>query len=149
GRGKFYEQTGALRDMVPNHLFQLLAMVAAEPVSPARDSLRDEVARVFGAIRRASPAQAARHAVRGQYQASVGGSPLVPGYRDDDGVAPDSTTETFVALKLYIDNWRWSEVPFYLRTGKRMSTRASGIAICFRPVPVPMFAGQDNEPAWL
>lgn len=137
GRGKFYEGTGALRDMVPNHLFQLLAMVAMEPpAATQRDSLRDESATVLGAIRRITPRQAAAHSVRGQYRAGRLDGQRVPGYRSEPGVARSSNTETFAALKLYVDTWRWADVPFYLRTGKRMSTRATEIALHFRPTPI-------------
>src|SRR5690606_20748297 len=137
GRGRFYEGTGALRDMVPNHLFQLLAMVAMEP--PAcnqRDCLRNESAKVHGAIRPLTPRQALAASVRGQYRAGRIDKDKVPGYRSEPGVARRSTTETFAALKLHVDTWRWADVPFYLRTGKRMSTRATEVALHFRPTPI-------------
>ncbi|MGH6982282.1 MAG: glucose-6-phosphate dehydrogenase, partial [Stellaceae bacterium] len=115
-RARFYEPTGALRDMVPNHLFQLLAMTAMEPpVSFDADAVRDKRAELFAAVRTLSP----RDAVRGQYGAGHVDDKDVPAYRQERGVAPDSNTETFAALRLTIDNWRWAGVPFYLRTGKR------------------------------
>lgn len=139
-RGRFYEGTGALRDMVPNHLFQLLALTAMEPPAAfGADAIRDEKIKVLGAIRPWTPDEALRNSVRGQYEAGeIDGQP-VPGYRDEENVAPDSTTETYVALKLYVDNWRWAGVPFYLRTGKRMSCRSTEVAIYFKPAPYALF----------
>jgi glucose-6-phosphate 1-dehydrogenase len=143
-RGSFYENTGALRDMVPNHLFQLLAMVAMEPPAAfGADAVRGEKAKVVGAIRPWSVEEARANSVRGQYTAGeVDGQPL-RGYRQEDKVAPDSNTETYVALKVMIDNWRWVGVPFYLRTGKRMSVRDTEIVICFKPAPYAQF--RDTE----
>ena len=143
-RGSFYEHTGALRDMLPNHLFQLLAMVAMEPPAAfGADAVRGEKAKVIGAIRPWSKEDALKNSVRGQYtQGESGGKPVV-GYREENNVAPDSNTETFVALKVMIDNWRWVGVPFYLRTGKRMSARDTEIAICFKPAPYAQF--RDTE----
>ena len=127
-RGSFYEHTGALRDMLPNHLFQLLAMVAMEPPAAfGADAVRGEKAKVIGAIRPWSKEDALKNSVRGQYtQGESGGKPVV-GYRQENNVAADSSTETFVALKVMIDNWRWVGVPFYLRTGKRMSARDTDV----------------------
>jgi glucose-6-phosphate 1-dehydrogenase len=143
-RGSFYETTGALRDMVPNHLFQLLAMVAMEPPAAfGADAVRGEKAKVIGAIRPWSEMEALANSVRGQYTESTIGGKSVAGYREEDRVAPDSTTETFTALKVFIDNWRWVGVPFYLRTGKRMSVRDTEIAICFKPAPYAQF--RDTE----
>jgi glucose-6-phosphate 1-dehydrogenase len=139
-RGNFYEITGALRDMVPNHLFQLLAMVAMEP--PAAfdaDAVRSEKAKVVAAIRPQNADEALRNSVRGQYVAADADGKHLNGYREEDRVAPDSTTETYVALKLWVDNWRWAGVPFYLRTGKRMGVRNTQIAICFKPAPMSPF----------
>ena len=145
-RGSFYEHTGALRDMLPNHLFQLLAMVAMEPPAAfGADAVRGEKAKVIGAIRPWSKADALKNSVRGQYtQGESGGKPVV-GYREENNVAADSNTETFVALKVMIDNWRWVGVPFYLRTGKRMSARDTEIAICFKPAPYAQFRDTDVE----
>ncbi|KAB0678492.1 glucose-6-phosphate dehydrogenase [Aureimonas leprariae] len=136
GRGAFYEPTGALRDMVPNHLFQLLCMTAMEPpVSFDAEAVRDEKAKLIAAIRPVEPGDA----VRGQYEAgSLDGSDL-PAYRHEPNVAADSRTETYAALKLTIDNWRWAGVPFYLRTGKRMAARRTEIALHFRPAPTRIF----------
>ena len=152
-RGSFYEHTGALRDMVPNHLFQLLAMVAMEPPAAfGADAVRGEKAKVVGAIRPWSTAEARANSVRGQYSAGDSGGQPVAGYREEPKVAPDSTTETFVALKVMIDNWRWVGVPFYLRTGKRMSVRDTEIAICFKPAPYAQFRDtevDELEPTYL
>ncbi len=152
-RGSFYEHTGALRDMVPNHLFQLLAMVAMEPPAAfGADAVRGEKAKVVGAIRPWSVAEARANSVRGQYRAGTVGEQAVAGYREEANVAPDSNTETYVALKVMIDNWRWVGVPFYLRTGKRMSVRDTEIAICFKPAPYAQFresAIERPQPTYL
>ena len=143
-RGSFYEHTGALRDMLPNHLFQLLAMVAMEPPAAfGADAVRGEKAKVIGAIRPWSKEDALKNSVRGQYTRGESGGKPVEGYREENNVAADSTTETFVALKVMIDNWRWVGVPFYLRTGTRMSARDTEIAICFKPAPYAQF--RDTE----
>jgi glucose-6-phosphate 1-dehydrogenase len=135
-RGRFYEQTGALRDMVPNHLFQLLAMIGMEPpISFDADAVRAKKTELFQAIHPIS----ADDAVRGQYGAGVILGQKVRGYRQEPNVAPESTTETYVALKLGIDNWRWAGVPFYLRTGKHLSARTTEIAVQFRQAPYALF----------
>jgi len=135
-RGRFYEPTGALRDMVPNHLFQLVAMTAMEPpISFDANAVRDKRAELFAAVRTVSR----RDAVRGQYGAGYVGDRQVPAYRDEARVAADSNTETFAALRLTIDNWRWAGVPFYLRTGKRLTRRYTEIAICFKEAPYALF----------
>ncbi|MGG7600321.1 glucose-6-phosphate dehydrogenase, partial [Pseudomonas sp. WC1] len=145
-RGAFYDNTGALRDMVPNHLFQLLAMVAMEPPAAfGADAVRGEKAKVIGAIRPWSQKMALRNSVRGQYGAGKQGRKKLPGYREEANVAPHSQTETYVALKVMIDNWRWAGVPFYLRTGKRMSVRDTEIAICFKPAPYAQFRESELE----
>jgi glucose-6-phosphate 1-dehydrogenase len=145
-RGAFYDNTGALRDMVPNHLFQLLAMVAMEPPAAfGADAVRGEKAKVIGAIRPWSQKIALRNSVRGQYGAGKQGRKKLPGYREEANVAPHSQTETYVALKVMIDNWRWAGVPFYLRTGKRMSVRDTEIAICFKPAPYAQFRESELE----
>ena len=145
-RGAFYEKTGALRDMVPNHLFQLLSMTAMEPpISFDADAVRGKKAEVIQAIRPLTPAQALTDAVRGQYGAgTVLGKP-VQAYRKEPDVAPDSNAETYVALKLMIDNWRWAGVPFYLRTGKYLSRRWTEIAIRFHQAPFSLFRGTPVE----
>ncbi len=152
-RGKFYEKTGALRDMVPNHLFQLLSMTAMEPpISFDADAVRGKKAEVIQAIQPLTPEGALRDAVRGQYDAgTVLGHP-VRAYRHEPDVAGDSVTETFIACKLQIDNWRWAGVPFYLRTGKYMKRRWTEIAIRFHQAPYALFRGTDVErmnPNWL
>ena len=148
-RAKFYEVTGALRDMVPNHVFQLLAMIAMEPPSgfDAR-SVRDRKADVFAAM----PKLDENDAVRGQYGPGTELGASVPGYRSEPDVAPDSTIETFVAMRLSIDNWRWAGVPFYLRTGKRLSRRYTEIAIRFKHAPYAPFEDthvDELPPNWL
>ena len=141
-RGSFYEHTGALRDMVPNHLFQLLAMVAMEPPAAfGADAVRGEKAKVVGAIRPWSVEEARANSVRGQYSAGEVAGKALAGYREEANVAPDSSTETYVALKVMIDNWRWVGVPFYLRTGKRMARKCSEIVIQFKPVPHSLIDG--------
>jgi glucose-6-phosphate 1-dehydrogenase len=139
-RANFYEVTGALRDMVPNHVFQLLSLTAMEsPNSFAADAVRNEKTKVLEAIHPLDFEDVRRNVVRGQYAAGhINGVP-VQGYREEPGVDPHSMTETFVALQLEIDNWRWAGVPFYLRTGKRMSRRTTEIAIQFKKAPFALF----------
>ncbi len=152
-RGKFYEKTGALRDMVPNHVFQLLAMTAMEPpISFDADAVRAKKAEVLEAVRLFKPGRALRDVVRGQYDAGIVLGEAVPAYRQEPDVAPDSNTETFVACKLKIDNWRWAGVPFYLRTGKHMARRWTEIAIRFYQAPYTLFRGTNVErmhPNWM
>ena len=149
GRGGFYEGTGALRDMVPNHVFQLVAMTAMEPpVSFDADDIRSRKVDVFKSMKTVGP----EDAVRGQYgPGSVLGKPT-GAYRDAPHVDPRSKTETYVALKLQIDNWRWAGVPFYLRTGKNMTTRTSEVAIRFKAAPMALFAEtktSDIQANWM
>jgi glucose-6-phosphate 1-dehydrogenase len=142
-RGRYYDRAGALRDMVQNHLFQLLALTAMEPpVSFRPDAVRDERLKVLSAITLPDEA-VVRDAVRGQYGPAAGGSGVA--YRREPDVAPDSRTDTFVALKLVVDNWRWAEVPFYLRTGKRLASRASEIVVQFRRAPFVLFRDTPVE----
>lgn len=140
GRGEFYDRTGALRDMVQSHLLQLLCIVAMEPPSALQaDAVRDEKLKVLHALKPFDEALVASHTVRGQYRAgAVGGQP-VPGYLQEPDIAPDSRTETFVALKAEIANWRWAGVPFFLRTGKRMAERLAEVVVSFREVPLNLF----------
>jgi glucose-6-phosphate 1-dehydrogenase len=139
-RGGFYETAGALRDMVPNHLFQLLTMTAMEPpISFDADEVRNKQAEILHAISPFGHEDVLKNTVRGQYGEGTVDGETVPGYRSEADVAPDSNTETFVALKLCIDNWRWAGVPFYLRTGKRLSQRSTEIVIQFRRTPFILF----------
>ena len=140
-RGKFYEVTGALRDMVPNHMFQLLAMTTMEPPNSFdADAVRSEKAKVIEAVHPMTADEIERNVVRGQYAAgSMPGAGDVPAYNTEQDVAGDSQVETFVAIKLFIDNWRWAGVPFYLRTGKRMSTRTTEIVVTFKQAPTATF----------
>lgn len=138
-RGGYYETAGALRDMVPNHLFQLMSLVAMEPpISFEADAIRNKQVEVLHSIQPLSEEEVLGEAVRGQYGPSDTGL-HVPGYREEADVAAGSHTETFVALKLAIDNWRWAGVPFYLRTGKRLPKRATEIAVHFRRTPFVLF----------
>lgn len=145
-RANYYEGAGAIRDMVQNHLMQLLSLVAMEPpVSLAADAVRDEKVKVLKAVRPMAPDLVPTNTVRAQYSSGFVSGNRVPGYKDEERVATDSTTETYVALKLLIDNWRWAGVPFFLRTGKRMARRVTEIAIRFRPVPHRLFAADNPE----
>ncbi len=139
-RGGYYDQAGALRDMVPNHIFQLISLTAMEPpVSFAADSVRDEQEKILRAIQPISPEEILTRTVRGQYGAGrTNGHPMAA-YRSEPRVSSASTTETYVALKLLIDNWRWSDVPFYLRTGKALPRRVTEIAIQFKRAPFVLF----------
>ena len=129
-RGAFYDATGALRDMVPNHLFQLMAMVGMEPPNDlSADAIRTEKAKLLEAVRIPTPAEAKQNAVRGQYQ----------GYRKAADVNPKSNVETYVALKFWVDSWRWAGVPFYLRTGKALKARDTEVVVTFKPVPLALF----------
>jgi glucose-6-phosphate 1-dehydrogenase len=152
-RAGYYEQAGALRDMVQNHLLQLLCLVAMEP--PATydaDDIRNRKMDVMHALRPVPVGEIGRHVARGQYAAGWIAGRRVDAYRDEPGVQADSTTETFAALKLYVDNWRWQDVPFYLRTGKRIGVAVSEISIRFRPVPhraVPNTVADSARPVSL
>ena len=145
-RGGYYDHAGALRDMVPNHVMQLISLTAMEPpVSFQADAVRDEQAKVLHAIQPMSPEEVLARAIRGQYGAGLIGTEHVPAYRAEPMVDPNSTTETFVALKLSIDNWRWADVPFYIRTGKRLPSRVTEIAIQFRRAPFVLFRDTPVE----
>ncbi|ONF95947.1 glucose-6-phosphate dehydrogenase [Sphingomonas jeddahensis] len=142
-RASYYDGAGALRDMVANHILQLVALIAMEP--PARydvTEIRDEKAKVFRSLRQLKPEEVPQNSVIGQYTGGAVKGEIVKGY--DEELGRDSNTETFVALKAHVDNWRWQGVPFYLRTGKRMPTRRSEIAIQFKPVPHSMFSGRGG-----
>ncbi len=144
GRGNYYEEVGALRDMVQNHLLQVLALIAMEPVASLRgDAVRDEKAKVFQAIRPIE--DIGLETVRAQYAAGAILGEQTQGYREEDGVAPGSATETYVAMKLQIDNWRWAGVPFYLRVGKRLPKRATEVAITFKTAPLHLFHEMSGD----
>ncbi|MET0382732.1 MAG: glucose-6-phosphate dehydrogenase [Burkholderiaceae bacterium] len=144
-RGDFYDRTGTLRDMVQNHALQLLTMIAMEPpATNDADAIRDEKLKVLRSLKAFTRNSVAREVVRGQYRAgNIEGRP-VPGYLDEQKVPPGSRTETFLALRTEVQNWRWAGVPFYIRTGKRLAARDSRIVINFRPVPHPIFAGPNR-----
>ena len=148
-RGRFYEQTGALRDMVPNHVFQILAMIAMEPpVGFDAAAIRSRKADLFASMCSVTP----DHAVRGQYGPGTEAGQQVQGYRQEPDVDPNSAVETFVALRIAVDNWRWAGVPFYLRTGKRMSKRYTEVAIRFKSAPYAPFDDtrvSELPPNWL
>ncbi|MEW6353355.1 MAG: glucose-6-phosphate dehydrogenase [Pseudomonadota bacterium] len=152
-RAQYYDKAGALRDMLQSHLLQLLTLVAMEP--PANmdaESLRDEKVKVLKSIRPIPQSAVHAHAFRAQYARGNYDGRKVPGYLDEEGVAPHSTTETYAALKLYIDNWRWRNVPFYVRTGKRMAKATSYICIRFKHVPQRLFQETPLErlrPNWI
>jgi glucose-6-phosphate 1-dehydrogenase len=140
GRADFYEQSGALRDMVPNHLMELLSHIAMEPpVSFSVEHMREKQLELLESVRPIARREVGRYAVRGQYTAGKVGRKPVPAYRREAGVSPRSQTETYVALKLEIDNWRWAGVPFFLRTGKSLAKSVTEIAVQFRPAPARLF----------
>jgi glucose-6-phosphate 1-dehydrogenase len=145
-RGGYYEEAGALRDMVQNHMLQVLALTAMEPpLSLESECIRDEKVKLLKSIRPLSSQDVSRQVVRGQYFAGAIDGKTVPGYRQEAKVRPDSNVETYVALKLFIDNWRWSGVPFYLRTGKCLPYSASEARIQFRPTPHVLFAAECRQ----
>ncbi|HTT75617.1 MAG TPA: glucose-6-phosphate dehydrogenase [Candidatus Binataceae bacterium] len=145
-RGGYYDEAGALRDMVPNHIMQLIALVTMEPpISFEAEAVRDEKSKIIHAIQPLSPEDVLTHAVRGQYGPGMVDGERAAGYREEPNVAPSSSTDTFAALKLQIDNWRWAEVPIYLRTGKRMAKRVTEIAIQFRRAPFLLFRKTSVE----
>ncbi|HEX2450188.1 MAG TPA: glucose-6-phosphate dehydrogenase [Gemmatimonadales bacterium] len=145
-RGKYYEEAGVVRDMFQNHLLQLLTLMAMEPpVTFSADAVRDEKVKVLRAIRPITPAVMHDYAVRGQYGPGMTDGKPVPGYREEPNVAPDSGTATYCAIRFMVDNWRWHDVPFYLRSGKRMPRRASEIAIEFRKPPHLMFPIPESQ----
>jgi len=147
-RGRFYDSTGALRDMVQNHLIQLLALVAMEPPVAFNESeFRNEVVKVYKSLAPIKPEDISSSVVRGQYIASErDGGRKIKGYREEKNVNPDSYTETFLALKLFVSNWRWDGVPFYIRTGKQMPTKVSEIVVYFRPTPHKLFSSRQECP---
>ncbi len=146
GRGGYYEKAGVVRDMLQNHVFQVLSLVAMEPpASLNSEAVRDEKIKAMTAVRPFTPERVRNECVRGQYGAgSIAGKP-VPGYREEEGVAPDSATETYSMLTMYFDNWRWSGVPFYIRSGKRLAKRVTEIAIQFKDAPHKLFGTEMME----
>ena len=146
GRGGYYEKSGVVRDMIQNHVFQVLSLVAMEPpASLSAEDVRDEKIKAMHSAREFTPERVRAECVRGQYGAgSIGGKP-VPGYREEKDVAPDSTTETFAMVTMWFDNWRWSGVPFYIRSGKRLAKRVTEIAIQFRAAPHALFGKAQEE----
>lgn len=148
-RAQFYDQTGALRDMVQNHLLQLLCIIAMEPPATGDpDAMRDEKLKVLRALRPLRGRDVLTKTVRGQYKAGAANGAPVVGYLDENDVPNDSTTETFVALKVEIDSWRWAGVPFYLRTGKRLQEKQSEIVITFEDIPHSIYERPDDAHAW-
>ncbi|HEX8679385.1 MAG TPA: glucose-6-phosphate dehydrogenase [Chthoniobacterales bacterium] len=146
GRGGYYETAGALRDMVQNHLIQLLCLVGMEPPTDLRaDSIRDEKVKVVRSLRRFSPEDVAINVVRGQYSAGAISGKQVPAYRAEERVDRNSKTETFVALRLAVDNWRWSGVPIYMRVGKRLPKSGTEISVHFKPAPQVLFNKENGE----
>ncbi len=149
-RGGYYDHSGALRDMLQNHLLQLVGMVAMEPPTViSSDAIRNEVLKVFQSIRPITGAQISKQVIRGQYSASHVRGESMAAYREEEGVPENSRTATFVAMKLFIDNWRWGGVPFYIRTGKRLPTRVTEIVVHFKPSPITLFdieeTGRGNQ----
>jgi len=145
-RGGYYDHSGALRDMLQNHLLQLVGLVAMEPPTVINsDAIRNEVLKVFQSLRPITGNAVEKQVIRGQYMASHVRGEAMPGYRSEPGVPEESRTETFVAMKLFIDNWRWGGVPFYIRTGKRLPTRVSEIVVHFNPSPHTLFSKQEGE----
>src|SRR6202034_4253420 len=148
GRGAYYQEAGSLRDMIQNHLWQILATVAMEPSATFRpDSVRDERSKLLRSIRIMKPEEVLADTVSGQYgPASIGGED-VPGFRQEPGVSPDAQTDTYAAVTFFVDNWRWAGVPFYLRSGKRLPKRVTEIAIQFNAAPLAIFNGNESNVA--
>jgi glucose-6-phosphate 1-dehydrogenase len=145
-RAAFYEETGALRDMVANHLLQLLAITAMEPpIAFDADAVREQKVQVFRAIHPMTPDQVAQRTVRGQYGPGQTDGQSVPGYRGEPGVEPHSSVETYVALELHVENWRWAGVPFFLRTGKRLGTHVTEVRVHFKRTPQALFARRSES----
>jgi len=145
-RGGYYETAGAMRDMIQNHLLQVLAVVAMEP--PAvfdSESIRNETVKVLQALRQIKGEDVKKYVVRGQYTEGIRRGEKIPAYREEKDVAGNSTTETFVAMKLFVDNWRWSGVPFYIRTGKNLPVRVTEVVIHLKPAPLHLFNRQAND----
>jgi len=147
GRGAFYQEAGALRDMIQNHLLQVMATIAMEPSATFEPgSVRDERSKLLRSIRLLKPDEVRAHSVAGQYGAARIGGAAVPGFRQEPGVDSSSPTETYAAATFFVDNWRWARVPFYIRTGKRLPRRVTEIAIHFNEAPHAVFGGNDTSP---
>lgn len=147
-RGGYYDSIGALRDMIQNHLLQVVGLISMEPPSSLEPlSIRNEILKVFQSLRPLRREEVAKYAVRGQYISSVINNETVKGYREEKNIKPDSKTETFAAIKFYIDNWRWGGVPFYIRTGKRLPTRVTEVVIHFKPTPHFLFTRKNIQEA--
>lgn len=147
-RGGYYDSSGALRDMIQNHLLQIVGLIAMEPPSSLEaKSIRDEIYKVFSVLRPINKDEVCKYAIRGQYIASKINDIKITGYRDEDGVSVDSKTETFAAIKFYIDNWRWGGIPFYIRTGKMLPLKVTEAVIHFKPTPHYLFSKQDLHDA--
>ena len=145
-RGGYYNQAGALRDMLQNHLMQIVAHIAMEPpISPTADAIRAEKSKLFQSLRPIAESEVAKYCIRGQYLSSNIDGEIVKGYRDEEGVPEDSKTETYAAVKFFIDNWRWSGVPFYIRTGKRLPTKVTEVAITFNKPPHKLFKRETEQ----
>ena len=145
-RGGYYDHSGVTRDMVQNHILSVLSLVAMEPpTSISGDSVRNEKVKVLEAIRPMEPEEVLANTVRGQYGAGIIGGKNVPAYRTEPDVNPQSNTETFVAMKLEVDNWRWADVPFFIRSGKRLATRTTQIVIGFKRTPLLLFGKGADE----
>ncbi len=148
-RGGYFDSSGSLRDMVQNHLLQVTALSAMEPPSSLDSSaIRNEILKVLQSLRPIPREDVGKVAIRGQYLSSTIKGKPIPGYREEEGVAADSVTETYAALKFYIDNWRWGGVPFYIRTGKRLPTRVTEVVIHFKATPHFLFSGDKYRQAW-
>ncbi len=143
-RAGYYETAGVMKDIFQNHMLQLLALTAMEaPVAFNADAVRDEKMKVLRALRPLVDRDAIQNTYRAQYTSGTDGEQRVPGYKDEKGVSPNSTTETYLAARLLIDNWRWAGVPFYMRAGKRLPTRVTEIAIQFKQPPLSLFDWQN------
>jgi glucose-6-phosphate 1-dehydrogenase len=148
-RGGYYDTSGALRDMVQNHLLQIAATIAMEPVSTFdAKAVRDEKVKVFQSLRQINPEDISSQVIRGQYIGSSVRGKTVPGYRDENNVDPRSQTATFIALKFFIDNWRWGDVPFFIRTGKRLPTRVTEVVVHFKKTPHHIFKMDKNRSSY-
>lgn len=144
-RAEFYEGEGAIRDIVQNHVMQILSLTAMEPPAAFEaEAIRDEKLKVLRAIPLLTPQEVTERVVRGQYTAGVSEGQPVVGYKEEQGVSPNSTTETYVALKLFIENWRWADVPFYIRTGKRLPKRSTEVTIQFKRVPHQLYKPSET-----